>query len=62
QTSVDDHFKPMMAEETPTLYSDKIFKEAAIKWLIERNTPAFKHPKFQKMVNIAARSTRGVKF
>ena len=81
QTSVDDHFKPTMAEEKPTPYSDENFKEAAIKWLIEtsqvRNsaqilnrdwcpTPqpiqAFKHPKFQKMVNIAARSTCGVKF
>ncbi|KAF8154640.1 hypothetical protein B0H34DRAFT_852330 [Crassisporium funariophilum] len=64
QTSDDNHFKPATAEEKPIPYSDKIFKEAAIEWLIETNQPiqAFKHPKFQKMVSIAARSTRGVKF
>jgi hypothetical protein len=37
QTSVDDHFKPTTAEEKPTAYSDEIFKNAAIEWLIETN-------------------------
>ena len=35
QTSVDDHFKPTMAEEKPTPYSDENFKDVAIEWLIE---------------------------
>ena len=37
QTSVDKHFKPATAEDKPTPYSDEIFKEVAIKWLIETN-------------------------
>jgi len=37
QSVVDDHFKPATPEDKPTPYSDKLFKEAAIEWLIETN-------------------------
>ena len=35
QTQVDEHFHHVNTEDKPTLYSDVIFKEAAIQWLIE---------------------------
>lgn len=37
QSAVDDHFKPATPEDKPTPYSDELFKEAAIQWLIETN-------------------------
>ena len=37
QTSVDEHFKPAAPVEKPQPYSDELFKEAAIEWLIETN-------------------------
>ena len=35
QTKVGDHFKPAAPKEKPQPYSDKIFNEAAIQWLIK---------------------------
>ena len=35
QTDVPDHFKPAPPKEKPQPYSDEIFMEAAIQWLIE---------------------------
>ena len=35
QTRVDDHFHQISPEDKPTPYSDAVFKEAAIQWLIE---------------------------
>jgi len=37
QTNVDDHFKAAPKEEKQAPYSDELFKEAAIEWLIETN-------------------------
>ena len=37
QTNVNDHFKPAPKEEKPEPYSDDLFKQAAIEWLIETN-------------------------
>lgn len=37
QTSVDDHFKPATPEDKPTPYSDDLFKQAALEWLIGTN-------------------------
>ena len=37
QTNVNDHFKPAPKEEKPEPFSDELFKEAAIEWLIETN-------------------------
>jgi hypothetical protein len=34
QTAVHDHYKPIPLEEKPQPYSDEIFKDAAIEWLI----------------------------
>jgi hypothetical protein len=35
QTQVEDHFLRISPEDKPTPYSDEVFKEAAIQWLIE---------------------------
>ena len=37
QTNVNDHFKPAPKEEKPEPFSDELFKQAAIDWLIETN-------------------------
>jgi hypothetical protein len=35
QAQVDDHFLPLKPEDKPVPYSDGLFKEASIQWLIE---------------------------
>ena len=35
QTEVDEHFAKQKLEDKPQPYSDKLFEEAAIRWLIE---------------------------
>ncbi|KAG2127398.1 hypothetical protein BD769DRAFT_1357277 [Suillus cothurnatus] len=44
-------------------YMDKLFKQAAIEWLMSTDQPiqALEHPKFKEMINIAAHATNGVK-
>jgi len=37
QSAVDEHFKQVAPEDKPITYSDEVFKEAAIEWLIETN-------------------------
>ena len=43
QMNVDDHFKPAPKEEKPDPYSDELFKEAAIEWLIKTNQVCTRH-------------------
>ncbi|KIJ89926.1 hypothetical protein K443DRAFT_60052, partial [Laccaria amethystina LaAM-08-1] len=63
QLQVDDHFTVIPEEEKPMPYSDEVFKEAAIQWLIETDQPiqAFEHPMFKHMISVAACATRGAK-
>jgi hypothetical protein len=63
QTVVDEHFSIQKPEDKPKSYSDVLFEEAAIQWLIETDQPiqAFDHPTFKHMIEVAARATRGVK-
>lgn len=35
QTQINDHFQPVDPEDKPVPYSDGLFKDAAIQWLIE---------------------------
>lgn len=35
QTEVDEHFAKQKLEDKPQPYNDKLFEEAAIRWLIE---------------------------
>ncbi|PPQ85442.1 hypothetical protein CVT24_002947 [Panaeolus cyanescens] len=63
QTNVTSHFDVAPAKEPqPETYSDELFKEVAIEWLIETNQPiqAFEHPSFKRMIELAARATRGI--
>ena len=37
QSQVNEHFDKAKPEDKPKIYTDEIFKEAAIQWLIETN-------------------------
>ena len=41
QLQVNDHFTVIPEEEKPTPYTDEVFKEVAIQWLIETNQVPF---------------------
>jgi hypothetical protein len=41
QTQVDDHFKILKPEDKPIPYSDNLFKDASIQWLVETDQVAF---------------------
>ncbi|KAF8800351.1 hypothetical protein BYT27DRAFT_7038647, partial [Phlegmacium glaucopus] len=62
QTLVEDHYTVQKPEDKPVPYSNELFKEAAIQWLVETDQPiqAFEHPTYQKMIQIAARATKQV--
>ncbi|KAG1830487.1 hypothetical protein DFJ58DRAFT_671601 [Suillus subalutaceus] len=59
QTNIDGHLK----QDKVVQYSDVLFREAALEWLIETDQPidALEHPAFKNMIDIAARSTNGIK-
>ncbi|PPQ83391.1 hypothetical protein CVT24_006497, partial [Panaeolus cyanescens] len=61
QTHVDAHFDVAPEKpEPPEAYSDELFNEVAIQWLVETNQPlqAFEHPTFKRMIALAARAIR----
>ncbi|KAF8882548.1 hypothetical protein BD779DRAFT_1444683, partial [Infundibulicybe gibba] len=62
QTQVIDHFDVAEPRKIPVFYSDELFKEAAIEWLIATDQPiqAFEHPKFKNMIDVAASATNSV--
>ena len=37
QTNVNDHFKPAPKEAQRDLYTDELFRQASVEWLIETN-------------------------
>ena len=41
QSQVNDHFTVIPEEEKPMPYTDKVFKEVAIQWLIETDQVPF---------------------
>ncbi|KIL64406.1 hypothetical protein M378DRAFT_106049 [Amanita muscaria Koide BX008] len=63
QTRLDSHLCERETKEHVVPYSDALFREAAIRWLIETDQPldALNHPAFQKMVHLASQATNGVK-
>ncbi|KAF9457303.1 hypothetical protein BDZ94DRAFT_1175853, partial [Collybia nuda] len=63
QTTLIPHLKDLPVKEKIIPYTDALFREAAIEWLIATDQPiaAFDHPKFQRMIAVAACSTNGVK-
>ncbi|KAG2033657.1 hypothetical protein BDR03DRAFT_871638 [Suillus americanus] len=63
QQTINSHLTERKLAERVIPYSDKLFKRAAIKWLVATDQPiqALDHPKFQDMINVASRATNGVK-
>ncbi|KAF9058405.1 hypothetical protein BDP27DRAFT_1241318, partial [Rhodocollybia butyracea] len=63
QTLIHDHATPLPPKVHVAPYSDELFEQAALEWLIETDQPiaALEHPKFRAMINVAARATSGVK-
>ncbi|RDB14951.1 putative AC transposase [Hypsizygus marmoreus] len=63
QSTLDPHLRDVPPKERTIPYSDKLFREAAIEWLIATDQPlqALEHPKFIEMIDVASRATNGVK-
>ncbi|KAJ7181815.1 hypothetical protein C8R46DRAFT_885243, partial [Mycena filopes] len=61
QQTLDAHLRERPERVIP--YSDQVFRDAALEWLIATDQPiaALEHPKFKEMINIASRATDGVK-
>ncbi|KIJ48979.1 hypothetical protein M422DRAFT_77883, partial [Sphaerobolus stellatus SS14] len=63
QFMVTEHFSraPPMGHVIP--YSDELFQQAAIVWLIATNQliQALEHLKFKELINIASRGKNGIK-
>ncbi|KAH9962364.1 hypothetical protein BC827DRAFT_215216 [Russula dissimulans] len=63
QQRLDRHLEEKPPKEKFVRYTDDLFREAAIEWLVSTDQPiqAFRHPSFQKMIHTASRATNGVK-
>ncbi|KAG1827928.1 hypothetical protein EV424DRAFT_1319047 [Suillus variegatus] len=63
QQSINAHLTERKLAERVVSYTDRLFKQAAIEWLVSTDQPiqALEHPKFKEMIDIAARATNGVK-
>ncbi|KAG1765407.1 hypothetical protein EDD22DRAFT_775068, partial [Suillus occidentalis] len=63
QQNISAHLTERKLAERVVLYSDKLFKQAAIEWLVATDQPiqALEHPKFKEMIDVAARATNGIK-
>ncbi|KAG1888027.1 uncharacterized protein F5891DRAFT_966302 [Suillus fuscotomentosus] len=63
QQVINSHLTERKLAERVVPYSDKLFKTAAVEWLIATDQPiqALEHPKFKEMIDVAARATNGVK-
>ncbi|KAJ7023587.1 hypothetical protein C8F04DRAFT_956605, partial [Mycena alexandri] len=63
QTTLDSSLREIPVKEKIIPYSDALFREAAIEWLVSTNQPidALDHPKFHNMIEIAARAKDGVR-
>ncbi|KAI0246225.1 hypothetical protein BJV78DRAFT_1135724, partial [Lactifluus subvellereus] len=49
--------------ERIVVYSDKLFRQAVVEWLMATDQPiyALEHPKFKEVIDIASRAKNGVK-
>ncbi|KAJ6527510.1 hypothetical protein B0H19DRAFT_1334850 [Mycena capillaripes] len=63
QPTLDERLREKPAKEVIIPYSDALFREAAIEWLVATDQPldALEHPKFREMIDIAARAKDGVR-
>ncbi|KAG1893064.1 uncharacterized protein F5891DRAFT_963511, partial [Suillus fuscotomentosus] len=62
QGSLDPHLHEVQLGKHVLPYSDKLFREATIKWLTSTNQPiqAVDHLSFKKMIDTASWATMGV--
>ncbi|KJA12797.1 hypothetical protein HYPSUDRAFT_117807, partial [Hypholoma sublateritium FD-334 SS-4] len=62
QGAMEDHFTPAVPGERVVPYSDALFCDVAVQWLIETHQPlqALEHPRFREMIDVASRSKNGV--
>ncbi|PBK96078.1 hypothetical protein ARMGADRAFT_924683, partial [Armillaria gallica] len=62
QTCLDPHLKECEKKEVVLPYTDELFQEVSIEWLVATNqlTDAFKHPAFKKMIYVTSRASDGV--
>ncbi|KAG1895253.1 uncharacterized protein F5891DRAFT_927034, partial [Suillus fuscotomentosus] len=63
QQSINVHLTERKLAEQVVSYADKLFKQAAIEWLMSTDQPiqALEHPKFKEMINIVAHATNSIK-
>ncbi|KAG1827932.1 hypothetical protein EV424DRAFT_1319071 [Suillus variegatus] len=63
QQSINAHLTERKLAQRVVSYTDRLFKQAAIEWLVSTDQPiqALEHPKFKEMIDIVARTTNGVK-
>ncbi|KAG2131867.1 hypothetical protein BD769DRAFT_1355105, partial [Suillus cothurnatus] len=63
QQAINSHLTKRKLVEWVVPYSDKLFKTAAIEWLIAMDQPiqALEHLKFKDMIDVAACVTNGIK-
>lgn len=61
--TLDRELKEKILTERVVPYSDKLFRQASIEWLVATDQPiqALEHPKFKEMIDVASRATNGVK-
>ncbi|KAF7342966.1 putative AC transposase [Mycena venus] len=63
QPTIDPHLKEIPVKEVIIPYSDELFREAAIEWLVATDQPvdALDDPRFRNMIDIASRAKNGVR-
>ncbi|KAG1789263.1 uncharacterized protein HD556DRAFT_1244079 [Suillus plorans] len=63
QQNINVHLTERKLAERVVSYLDKLFKQAAIEWLVATDQPiqALEHPKFKDMIDVTARTTNSIK-
>ncbi|KAF8476568.1 hypothetical protein DFH94DRAFT_634910, partial [Russula ochroleuca] len=63
QRTIDSYLVEKKSTNKPVAYSDRLFLQAAVEWLVATDQPieALEHPKFKEMIDIASCGTNGVK-
>ncbi|KAF8227910.1 hypothetical protein L208DRAFT_1130710, partial [Tricholoma matsutake] len=61
--TLDRDLREKKLSEQVIPYSDKLFRRAAIEWLVatDQLIQALEHPKFKEMIDVASRATNRVK-
>ncbi|KAG2146383.1 uncharacterized protein EDB93DRAFT_1071086, partial [Suillus bovinus] len=62
QANLDGHLHKIEPHEAIIPYSDSLFRDTAVEWLISTGQPiqAVDHPSFKKMIDVTSRAAHGV--